>query len=112
MESGEVAIDHAVHVRDVALLARVEPQPVEAARLHSRLHLEHVVVVLGGDEPPVVLVPVGVELARERSRLTTRCRPFEYPRVLDRGVGIETVRPYTEEDRAARIDGPDEVREP
>ena len=43
----EVTVDHPVHVRDVALLARVEAQAVEAARLHAGLHLEHVLVVLG-----------------------------------------------------------------
>ncbi len=29
---GEIAVDHAVHVQDVALLARVEPQPGESPR--------------------------------------------------------------------------------
>src|SRR5205823_5262888 len=56
----EVAIDHAVHVEDIALLARVEAEGLEAPGLHADLHFGEVCVVLVGDLAPVLGRPVGV----------------------------------------------------
>ena len=86
--------------------------PSNPARLHPGLHLGHVGVVLVGDLAPVPLGPVGhVPDASTSRRGSPRARPLEHPGVLDRPVGIEPVGTDPEEDRAAGVDRPDDVRE-
>jgi len=42
----QVAVDHSVHVQNVALLTTVEAESLTSARLHADLHVLHVGVVL------------------------------------------------------------------
>ena len=61
--AGEIAVDHPVHVEEVALLAAVEPEGWSASGLHPDLDVFHVGVVLVGDLTPVALGPVWEEAA-------------------------------------------------
>src|SRR5437588_237573 len=108
----EVAVEHPVHVGDVALLAFVEAQAAEAAGVHACLDLGHVGVVLVGDLAPVLGRPVGVETAFGHGALVAGRAPLEDPDVLQRRVGVEAVGAHAEEDGAARVDGADHVGEP
>src|SRR2546423_2251916 len=78
----DVAVDHAVHVEDVALLAWVEAEGVEATGLHADLHLAEVGVVLVGDLAPILGRPVGVVATFGHRALVVRRSPFEDPDVL------------------------------
>ena len=68
----EIPVEHLVHVQQVRLLARVEAEAFEPARLHPELHPADVLVVLRGDRAPVALVPVGVEVARRAWSIPAR----------------------------------------
>src|SRR5262249_12803625 len=77
----EIAIDHPMHVQDVALLPRIESQAAEAARAHAGLLALDVHVVLGRDLAPVARPPVGEETALGHRPRRLRARPLEHPRV-------------------------------
>src|SRR5437899_5467995 len=80
---GEVLVDHAVHVDHPALLARVEPQPARGTHLQPLGDVAHVLVVLVGDDSPVLLPPVGVVTALGHLPCLPRGNPLQRPQVLD-----------------------------
>ncbi len=65
----------------------------------------HVGVVLIGHESPVLLCPIRVELALTHLPLVVGRHPLQRPQVLDRTIGVQSVRPDPEQSGAARVDG-------
>src|SRR6476469_551018 len=85
----QIAVDHVVHVQDVALLPRIQPRTGPARRSHPLLHVREVLVVLLGDLTPVAVTPVLEELGLHPAFVTgTRRAPLEDPGVLDATVGV------------------------
>src|SRR5438105_4239709 len=109
----EIAVDHTVHVQDVAFLTRIQARPGPAGRAHPLLHVRKILVVLFGDLAPAPVAPVLEELRLHAPTVDRAGRaPLEHPCVLDRAIRIVSERPHPEQDRAAGIDRADDVREP
>src|ERR1700722_6187309 len=111
LRRADVLVDDFVHMDDILLLSGIQVKSRTPSRLHTRLYMGHVGVVLVGHQAPVLRRPIRIEFAFAHLPLITGRHPFERPEILDRAVGVETVRANPEQRGAPGVDGTDDVRE-